>query len=96
MEEVRLTIPSYNQAMVDLMQSVVRGFAALDPLIGQIPVRVTSHAGPTRNVPGPQPLDHPLTASEVQVEIHFDVIRQSDVDAFTAILLDFAGKYHER
>ncbi len=81
--------------MIGLMEPVWRGLLTLDPLTREIPVVSTVHAGPTRNVPGSQPVDHPMSTVEVAMEIHRDVIRNSRVDEFTVILFEFSRKYHE-
>jgi hypothetical protein len=88
--EPKFDIPSYDQAMVEFITSVLWGLTALDPLLGEIPIHSTGHSGPNRNVPGPQPVDHPLVAHEQDFEIHFTTIRNTDVDAFTAILFESA------
>ena len=89
----RLNIPAYDVALYAFMTSVLDGLVAVEPMLGQIPVRVTGHAGPTRNVPGAQPVDHPLTTFKEVFAIHTDVIRGSQVESFVETLTELAGKH---
>jgi len=75
------------------MSTVIDGLIGVDPVLGRIPVRVTGHAGPIRNVTGPQPMDHPLTAFGEVLAIHADVVRDTDVESFLVTLTELAGKY---
>jgi hypothetical protein len=92
-DHLRLVIPIYDLAMSSFVTSVVDGIVGLEPMLGQIPVRTTGHAGPTRNVPGPQPVDHPLQTFQQTVTIHADVIRTTDVGTFLDALYDLAKQY---
>ncbi len=87
---VRFDIPAYNKAMSEFADSVLWGIAALDPLIGQIARRRTIHAGPTRNVSGTRPVDHPLTSFHHEFTLHADVIRASQLEEFTWVLFQLA------
>ncbi len=89
----RLAIPAYDHAMYAFMSSVMDGMVAAAPLLGEIGVRVTGHAGPTRNVPGAQPVDHPLSKFEETFQVHADVIRSTNADEFTSTLAELASKY---
>jgi hypothetical protein len=91
----RLVIPAYDHALHDFMTSVVEGMRGVDPLLGVIRSRQSGHAGPVRNVPGPEPVDHVLTTFEDEVAIHKDVIRGTDVEQFITIIVDVARKYLE-
>ena len=75
------------------MNSVMDGMIGIEPLLGQIPVRKTGHSGPTRNVPGSQPVDHPLTTFQETFSIHADVIRNTDVESFLVTIYDLAEKH---
>ena len=57
--EPRLAIPAYERVMHAFMSSIIDGMIGVDPLLGKIGVRMSGHAGPTRNVPGPQPIAIP-------------------------------------
>lgn len=94
-DKPRLAIPAYDLAIYNFMSSVMDGMIGAEPMLGQIQVRVTGHAGPTRNVPGPDPVDHPLTTFQEAIVIHADVVRGSDVESFVAALADLAAKYEE-
>ena len=90
-----LAIPAYDLAMHAFMSSVFDGMIGVEPMLGQIQMRITGHAGPTRNVPGPDPVDHPLTTFREMLVIHADVIRESDVESFVAALTELATRYEE-
>ncbi len=92
--QLRFDIPAYERAMSDFAASVMNGLAARHPVIGDIPVRRTIHPGPTRNVPGPQPVDHPLSRVEQRVEFHTDVIRYSQIEEFISILAEIS-RHHQ-
>jgi len=75
------------------MSSIVDGMISVDPVLGQIHSRTTGHAGPTRNVPGPHPVDHDLTHFEAEYAIHVDQIRDTEVDVFITAVCGVAEKY---
>jgi hypothetical protein len=95
MSKPSLAIPAYDLALKSLMSSIVNGMIGVDPLLGQIHSRMTGHAGPTRNVPGPNPVDHDLTHFEADYAIHVDHIRGTDVDVFITAVCGVAEKYAE-
>jgi hypothetical protein len=90
-----MAIPSYDRALHNFLSSVVEGLRDVDPLLGEIRSRQTGHAGPVRNVPGPEPVDHVLTRFEEEFAIHADVIRQTEVEQFVSIIVDVVEKYLE-
>jgi hypothetical protein len=90
-----LAIPAYDAALRSLMSSIVDGMIGVDPVLGQIHSRTTGHAGPTRNVPGPHPVDHDLTHFEAEYAIHVDHIRDTEVDVFIIAICGVAEKYAE-
>lgn len=92
-QELRLSIPAYDAAMGSFVSSVIEGFISLEPVVGQIPQRATGHSGPTRNIPGPEPLDQPLKTVMETVTIHADVMRSTDVEAFTSSIASMAEQY---
>jgi hypothetical protein len=67
----------------------------VDPLLGQIESRTTGHAGPVRNVPGPNPVNHDRTHFEADYALHVAAVRETDVDAFTAAICGAAAQYTE-
>ena len=88
-----LAIPAYDAALRSLMSLIVEGMIGVDPMLGQIHSRTTGHAGPTRNVSGPNPVDHDLTHFEAGYEIHVDHLRETDVDVFISAVCGVAEKY---
>ena len=88
-----LAIPAYDGALDTLKTSIVEGMVGIDPLLGQIASRTTGHAGPVRNVPGPNPVDHERTHFEGGYAIHVDAIRETDVDAFITAIYGVAEQY---
>lgn len=90
-----LAIPAYDVAFQSLVSAIVDGMISVDPVLGQILPRTTGHTGPTRNVPGPHPVDHDLTHFEADYLIHVDHIRATDVDAFITAICEVAKKYEE-
>ena len=96
MSKPSLAIPAYDVALRSLMSSIVDGMISVDPVLGQIPSRTTGHAGPTRNVPGPNPVDHDLTHFEADYAIHVDHIRDTDVDVFITAICGVAEKSTQR
>src|SRR4051794_5640281 len=86
-------IPEYDRALYDLITEIEHGFAGLDPVLGQIAFRRTIHAGPIRNVPGPEPLDHSLSRAEAKMQIHVDEIRACDVEAFVRAVMDLSTQF---
>jgi hypothetical protein len=95
MSKPSLAIPAYDIALRSLMSSIVEGMISVDPVLGQIHARTTGHAGPTRNVPGPNPIDHDLTHFEADYAIHVDHIRGTDADVFVTAVCGVAEKYAE-
>jgi hypothetical protein len=90
-----LAIPAYDGALDTLKTSIVKGMVGVDPLLGQIASRTTDHAGPVRNVPGPNPVDHDRTHFEGDYALHVGAIRETDVDAFITAICGVAEQYAE-
>jgi hypothetical protein len=88
-----LAIPAYDSALDTLKTSIVDGMVSIDPMLGQIASRTTGHAGPVRNVPGPNPVDHERTHFEGGYALHIDAIRETDVEAFIAAICGVAEQY---
>jgi len=65
---------------------LVWGAAKQDPQLGSIRFRKTIHTGPTRNVPGPRPVDHPLSQYQQDAVFQREVVRGTDLEQFTLIL----------
>jgi hypothetical protein len=92
---LRFATPGYDQAIADFMGKVAQGILELDVLLRKMPTRRTVHAGPMRNVREPQVLDQPLRAFRYTLSIPFDVLRNTDIDQFTALLYDFAEAHRQ-
>ena len=95
MTKPSLTIPVYDRALHALKSSIVAGMISVDPMLGQIASRTTGHAGPVRNVPGPNPVDHDWTQFQGDYALHIYAIRETDVDAFITAIYGVAEQYAE-
>lgn len=93
---IRFDVPAYQTAMTEFAQSVLRGMAALDPTIGQVQREPTVHAGPTRNVPGSQPVDHPMFRLEPRAVIPEDVVRHGRFDDYATALVGMAAEFRDQ
>jgi hypothetical protein len=93
---IRFDTPAYQKSMAEFAQSVVNGLADIHPVVGQLRRQPTAHAGPTRNVAGPEPLDHSMFRLEQQVAIPDDVIRQSLLDDYGSSLIDIGAQFCEQ
>lgn len=87
---IRLDIPQYSDALRKLFESACESIHSSDQMLQMMPLQRITHSGPIRNVPGPEPLDHPLALMEQSAEIPKGTIRDTDTDAFTEILHAFA------
>lgn len=58
----------------------------LDPILADIPVRPTTHAGPIRNVATSTELDEPLQQFKYTIQIPHDAIRTTNIDVFISQL----------
>lgn len=95
MTKPSLTIPVYDRALHALKSSIVAGMISVDPMLGQIAPRTTGHAGPVRNVSGPNPVDHDWTQFQGDYALHIDASRETDVDAFITAIYGVAEQYAE-
>lgn len=95
MTKTNLAIPVYDVALRALKTSIVEGMVGTDPLLGQIASRTTGHAGPVRNVAGPNPVDHDPTQFRAEYALHIDAIRETDVEAFIMAIYGVAEQYAE-
>lgn len=90
MADLRFDIPNYDVAMVIFWGQIIDGFYNLDPLLREIPRRVTVHGGMTRNVRGENPLDQPMPEIESVGSLEMDAIRKTDIEALTMFFYEFA------
>ncbi len=88
--QIRLDIPNYSDALSALFAVATKAVHDSDPFLRLIPLRHTVHSGPIRNVPGPEPLDHPLELTEQSAAIDKETIRETEVEEFTEVLHRFA------
>ncbi len=88
-------IPAYDLALHVFETLVVDGMIGVDPVLGHISSRATVHAGPIRNVPGSNPVDHDLTTFQGSYVIHADKIRETDVEEFITAICGLAETYEE-
>jgi hypothetical protein len=89
----RLSIPAYDLALRAFLNQVAVGIVGIDPWLGSIRSRQTGHAGPTRHITEPSPLDHPLTHFEREFRVHGDIVRNTDVEEFLPIILKVVDEY---
>jgi len=90
MGNMRFDIPEYDSAIINLIEQVIEGFLALDPLLGAIPKAESQHRGPIRNVRGDSPLDQNMPPIQSRVEIKLDTIHNTNFDDYTQLLCDIA------
>jgi hypothetical protein len=79
---MRFDLPEYQEAFNEFTDMVVQQALRSQSFLGSMYSDRTIHAGPVRNVPGDNPIDHPMTRVEHEMVLHHDVIRKSDTDAF--------------
>jgi hypothetical protein len=79
---MRFDLPEYQEAYNEFSHEIIQQAIRSQSFLGLMYSDRTIHAGPVRNVPGDNPIDHPMTRVEHQMDLHHDVIRESDTDAF--------------
>jgi hypothetical protein len=92
-DKPRLSIPAYDLALRAFLNQVAIGIVGIDPWLGSIRSRQTGHAGPTRHITEPSPLDHPLTHFEREFRVHGDIVRDTDIEEFLPIILKVVDEY---
>lgn len=85
---MRFDLPEYEKAMGEFAQNLALGFLRTHPILGQMFSHPMIHAGPVRNVAGPEPVDHPLIRAGGEMTIHNDVVRQTDIERYVTELLN--------
>lgn len=88
--KIRFGIPDYDNAMCKLIEQVIDGFMALDPVLGSISREDSLHRGPIRNVRGENPLDQNMSSLQAKASLKLDSVRNSNIDEHTQFLYDFA------
>ena len=85
---MRFDLPEYEKAMSGFAQNVALGLLRTHPIFGQMFSHPMIHAGPVRNVAGPEPVDHPLIRAGGELTIHHEVVRQTDIERYVTELLN--------
>lgn len=85
---MRFDLPEYENAVGNFAQTLALGFLKTHPIFGQMFSHPTIHAGPVRNVAGPEPVDHPLFTAGGEMTVDNDVIRQTDIESYLTELLN--------
>jgi hypothetical protein len=84
---MQFDLPEYREAYNHFTDEVIKQVIRTQSFLGSIYSHRTIHAGPVRNVPGENPIDHSMTRVEHEMTLHHDVIRESDIDSFGAEFL---------
>lgn len=90
MSRMRYSSPEYDRAMSTFLSNVMEGFFSLHPLFGSMLKEKSIHAGPIRNVRGPEPLDQDTFPVQGVGQLHRDSIANTDFDAFTNFIYGIA------
>jgi hypothetical protein len=90
MPRMRYSSPEYDRAMSTFMSKVMEGVFSLHPLFGSMFKEKSIHAGPIRNVRGPEPLDQEMLPVQGVGQLHNDAIVNTDFDAFTNFIYGIA------
>jgi hypothetical protein len=85
---MRFDLPEYEIAEGDFAQTIALGILKTHPIFGQMLSHPMIHAGPVRNVTGPEPVDHPLFEAGGEMTIHNDVIRRTEIESYLTELLN--------
>ena len=83
-------IPSYDDAFFNLIYEVVEGLTLAHPFLGQIRRKRVHHLGPTRNVSGPNPVDHMPVEFENLITFEHVVIREGRLEDITVSMYEVA------
>ncbi len=87
-----LICPAYELAFERFVWKVSDSMLDADGILGEIDAFPTRHAGPTRNVPGPQPFDQRMKTFKHPMTISNDQISSSDIEAVTEFVAEFNRK----
>lgn len=66
---------------------------AVDPMLGQIRTEETIHDGYTRNVPGENPVDHPMPTIAAQAEVENSTIKNTDIEHYAVFLHEMSESH---
>ena len=90
MKLLRYSSPEYDLAFIDFINKVLHEFHSLHPVFGPMFKETTVHAGPVRNIAGPNPLDQDTLPVRGMGDLRKDAVTHTDVEAFTQFLYDLA------
>jgi hypothetical protein len=82
MSTLSFSLNKYDSAMTNLLREVKTGLDKTDEILGQIQNVPVIHGGSTRQVSEPKIVDTELKTHKVEVIIHLDWYRKTDVDEF--------------
>jgi len=88
MPELSFTLHQYETAFGTLLQEIKEGLDKTDHILGKIQTVPVSHGGSMRQVSEPKIVDTEMKVHRVEVVIHLDWYRRTDVDALTAFLYE--------
>ena len=90
MKLLRYSAAEYDLAIINFINTVLHGFHSLHPVFGPMFKETTVHAGPVRNIAGPNPLDQETLPVRGIGDLHKDAVTHTDIEAFTQFLYDLA------
>ena len=90
MKLMKYSAPEHDLALIEFINTVLHGFHSLHPVFGPMFKDKTVHAGPTRNIAGPNPLDQETLPVRGVGKLHIDAVTNTDIEAFTQFLYDLA------
>jgi hypothetical protein len=86
MPTLSFSLNKYDSAMTNFMREVKAGLDKTDELLGQIQSVPVVHGGSTRQVSEPKIVDTEMKTHKVEVIIHLDWYRKTDVDEFVMFI----------
>jgi hypothetical protein len=96
MTSIKFEIPEYDDAMTKFIDKVIQEFIKLDPIIGDIPTRITPHHGPIRNIRNEEPLDHNFVPQITNAKLPISVIIETDIRNFSSFLYQLQESIKEK
>jgi hypothetical protein len=86
MPMLSFSLNKYDSAMITLMREIKAGLDKTDELLGQIQSVPVVHGGSTRQVSAPKIVDTEMKTHKVEVILHLDWYRKTDVDEFVIFI----------
>ena len=94
MSGLRLDVPAYDQATANFVGVILDKYAKANQLLGWLgPLQATRHAGPVRNISGPDPLDQSMRAIEASSYADLSIVRETDIGAYAEFIGRIAESY---